>query len=211
MFDWQVSITAREDVPPFGPPLPSPPIFTEVRTHNGLFTYIIAINYNLVSNKQWCDIFPGSSAFVCRCHLVCFYWSDIHTYLSVAYWSVTDDALDFDFQGSVLREFLLTKLINAEISCYKAERFSRLEVTSHKITLKPILIFVSHSHTYSCVFLALYHFSYAHVHLSWKHCGLNYLPALSACWESRHSPASHSLKEGGVSQRPVGDSLKTLR
>ncbi|KAK1795491.1 hypothetical protein P4O66_010661, partial [Electrophorus voltai] len=55
---FQVSVTAREDVPPFGPPLPSPPIFTE---------------------------------------------------------------------GSVLREFLLTKLINAEISCYKAERFSRLE------------------------------------------------------------------------------------
>lgn len=34
MYDWQVSITAREDVPPFGPPLPSPPIFTEVRTHD---------------------------------------------------------------------------------------------------------------------------------------------------------------------------------
>ncbi|XP_053092586.1 rap1 GTPase-activating protein 1 isoform X6 [Pangasianodon hypophthalmus] len=55
---FQVSITAREDVPPFGPPLPNPPIFTE---------------------------------------------------------------------GSVFREFLLTKLINAEISCYRAERFSKLE------------------------------------------------------------------------------------
>lgn len=33
-------------------------------------------------------------------------------------------------QGSVLREFLLTKLINAEISCYKADRFSRLEVST---------------------------------------------------------------------------------
>lgn len=28
----------------------------------------------------------------------------------------------------MLREFLLTKLINAEISCYKAQRFSKLEV-----------------------------------------------------------------------------------
>ncbi|XP_040178077.1 rap1 GTPase-activating protein 1-like [Rana temporaria] len=26
------------------------------------------------------------------------------------------------------REFLLTKLINAEVSCYKAERFSKLQV-----------------------------------------------------------------------------------
>lgn len=43
-----------------------------------------------------------------------------------------NDALNFHFQGSVLREFLLTKLINAEISCYKAEIFSRLEVTIHK-------------------------------------------------------------------------------
>lgn len=32
------------------------------------------------------------------------------------------------FQQSLLREFLLTKLINAEISCYKAQQFSRLEV-----------------------------------------------------------------------------------
>lgn len=32
------------------------------------------------------------------------------------------------FQRSLLREFLLTKLINAEICCYKAQQFSRLEV-----------------------------------------------------------------------------------
>lgn len=29
-FPPQVSVTAREDVPPFGPVLPDPPIFTEV-------------------------------------------------------------------------------------------------------------------------------------------------------------------------------------
>lgn len=29
--DWQVSVTAREDVPPFGPPLPSPSVFKKVR------------------------------------------------------------------------------------------------------------------------------------------------------------------------------------
>ncbi|XP_026861720.2 rap1 GTPase-activating protein 2 [Electrophorus electricus] len=66
---FQVSVTAREDVPPFGPPLPSPPIFTE---------------------------------------------------------------------GSVLREFLLTKLINAEISCYKAERFSRLELRTRSSLLEAL-------------------------------------------------------------------------
>ncbi|XP_060942255.1 rap1 GTPase-activating protein 2-like [Limanda limanda] len=55
---YKVSVTAREDVPPFGPPLPSPAIFKK---------------------------------------------------------------------GPEFREFLLTKLINAELACYKSERFSRLE------------------------------------------------------------------------------------
>ncbi|XP_036394546.1 rap1 GTPase-activating protein 2 [Megalops cyprinoides] len=64
---YQVSITAREDVPPFGPALPDPPIFTE---------------------------------------------------------------------RSQFREFLLTKLINAEISCYKAERFSRLELRTRSSLLE---------------------------------------------------------------------------
>ncbi|KAK1163349.1 rap1 GTPase-activating protein 1 isoform X1 [Acipenser oxyrinchus oxyrinchus] len=54
----QVSITAREDVPYFGPALPDPPLFTE---------------------------------------------------------------------GSDLREFLLAKLINAEVTCYRAEKFKKLE------------------------------------------------------------------------------------
>ncbi|KAK1875224.1 Rap1 GTPase-activating protein 2 [Dissostichus eleginoides] len=55
---YKVSITAREDVPPFGPPLPSPAVFKK---------------------------------------------------------------------GPEFREFLLTKLINAELACYKSERFARLE------------------------------------------------------------------------------------
>ncbi|KAL4616748.1 rap1 GTPase-activating protein 1-like [Arapaima gigas] len=66
---FQVSITAREDVPPFGPALPDPPVFTET---------------------------------------------------------------------SHLREFLLTKLINAEISCYKAERFSRLELRTRSSLLEAL-------------------------------------------------------------------------
>lgn len=37
------------------------------------------------------------------------------------------------FQRSMLREFLLTKLINAEISCYKAQQFSRLEVEERTV------------------------------------------------------------------------------
>ncbi|XP_056301086.1 rap1 GTPase-activating protein 2 [Pseudoliparis swirei] len=66
---YQVSVTAREDVPPFGPVLPDPPIFTD---------------------------------------------------------------------SSLLREFLLTKLINAEISCYKAQRFSRLELRTRSLLLESL-------------------------------------------------------------------------
>ncbi|CAJ1062477.1 rap1 GTPase-activating protein 2 [Xyrichtys novacula] len=66
---YQVSVTAREDVPPFGPVLPDPPVFTE---------------------------------------------------------------------RSLLREFLLTKLINAEISCYKAQRFSRLELRTRSSLLESL-------------------------------------------------------------------------
>ncbi|KAM3601106.1 uncharacterized protein V6R79_007747 [Siganus canaliculatus] len=55
---YKVSVTAREDVPPFGPPLPNPSIFRK---------------------------------------------------------------------GPEFREFLLTKLINAELACYKSDRFARLE------------------------------------------------------------------------------------
>ncbi|XP_077595933.1 rap1 GTPase-activating protein 2-like isoform X2 [Stigmatopora nigra] len=55
---YKVSVTAREDVPAFGPPLPDPPIFKK---------------------------------------------------------------------GPEFREFLLTKLINAELACHKSVRFSRLE------------------------------------------------------------------------------------
>lgn len=55
---YKVSVTAREDVPPFGPPLPNPPIFKK---------------------------------------------------------------------GPELRDYLLTKLINAETACYKSDKFAKLE------------------------------------------------------------------------------------
>ncbi|XP_014896258.1 rap1 GTPase-activating protein 2 [Poecilia latipinna] len=66
---YQVSVTAREDVPPFGPVIPDPPLFTD---------------------------------------------------------------------RSQLREFLLTKLINAEIACYKAEQFSRLELRTRSSLLESL-------------------------------------------------------------------------
>lgn len=66
---YQLSVTARDDVPNFGPVLPNPPIFKD---------------------------------------------------------------------HSLLREFLLTKLINAEISCYKAEQFSRLELRTRSSLLETL-------------------------------------------------------------------------
>uniref|UniRef100_A0A3Q1JLG0 Rap-GAP domain-containing protein n=1 Tax=Anabas testudineus TaxID=64144 RepID=A0A3Q1JLG0_ANATE len=69
-----VSVTAREDVPPFGPVLPDPPVFKNC---------------------------------------------------------------------SLLREFLLTKLINAEISCYKAERFSKLELRTRSSLLESLQVELS--------------------------------------------------------------------
>ncbi|XP_077432714.1 rap1 GTPase-activating protein 1 [Vanacampus margaritifer] len=66
---YQISVTARDDVPPFGPVLPDPAVFTD---------------------------------------------------------------------HSLLREFLLTKLINAEISCYKAEQFSRLELRTRSSLLESL-------------------------------------------------------------------------
>ncbi|XP_051921107.1 rap1 GTPase-activating protein 2 [Hippocampus zosterae] len=66
---YQICVTARDDVPPFGPVLPDPPVFTD---------------------------------------------------------------------HSQLREFLLTKLINAEISCYKAEQFSRLELRTRSSLLESL-------------------------------------------------------------------------
>ncbi|KAM4726599.1 rap1 GTPase-activating protein 2-like isoform 1-T1 [Anableps anableps] len=67
---YQVSVTAREDVPPFGPPLPNPPVFRK---------------------------------------------------------------------GPEFRQFLLTKLINAELASYKSERFARLEERTRSALLDSLL------------------------------------------------------------------------
>ncbi|XP_055004996.1 rap1 GTPase-activating protein 2-like [Boleophthalmus pectinirostris] len=67
---YKVSVTAREDVPPFGPSLPRPPFF---------------------------------------------------------------------HKGSEFREFLLTKLINAERACYKSQRFARLEERTRAALLDSLL------------------------------------------------------------------------
>ncbi|KAK5936199.1 hypothetical protein CgunFtcFv8_027674, partial [Champsocephalus gunnari] len=67
---YKVSVTAREDVPPFGPPLPIPAVFKK---------------------------------------------------------------------GPDFREFLLTKLINAELACYKSERFARLEERTRAALLDSLL------------------------------------------------------------------------
>ena len=61
LFRYKISITARDDVPWFGPPLPTPAVF---------------------------------------------------------------------LRGVEFKEFLLTKLVNAENAAYKAEKFSKLEVSN---------------------------------------------------------------------------------
>uniref|UniRef100_A0A3B3UFM1 Rap-GAP domain-containing protein n=1 Tax=Poecilia latipinna TaxID=48699 RepID=A0A3B3UFM1_9TELE len=67
---YRVSVTAREDVPPFGPPLPNPAVFRK---------------------------------------------------------------------GPEFRQFLLTKLINAELASYKSERFARLEERTRSALLDGLL------------------------------------------------------------------------
>lgn len=49
---------------------------------------------------------------------MCEFWFDV----------VTFKRFVFFFQSPEFREFLLTKLINAELACYKSDRFARLEV-----------------------------------------------------------------------------------
>lgn len=80
----QVSVTARDDVPFFGPPLPDPAVFRKVSTHGCCWG-----GCPWVAPTQGCPLPP---------------------------------------QGPEFQEFLLTKLINAEYACYKAEKFAKLEV-----------------------------------------------------------------------------------
>lgn len=58
------------------------------------------------------------------------------------------------FQRSLLREFLLTKLINAEICSYKAQQFSRLEVKKelNSVINNKYSTFVSNIGLLSCPF-----------------------------------------------------------
>lgn len=107
-FPSQVSVTAREDVPPFGPVLPDPPIFTQVG--NEAIIYIM----NSIRNV-YIYFFPLLLFLVLGFVLFVFFFTFFPSHMNM-------------FKQSLLREFLLTKLINAEISCYKAQQFSRLEV-----------------------------------------------------------------------------------
>lgn len=84
------------------------------------------------------------------------------------------------FQRSLLREFLLTKLINAEISCYKAQQFSRLEVEEKTFYFCSLLV-DTQLHVLSCPVPPLL-WSSGLVHRSWKVCRLNSPPVPSAWW-----------------------------
>uniref|UniRef100_A0A8B9EUP9 RAP1 GTPase activating protein n=1 Tax=Anser cygnoides TaxID=8845 RepID=A0A8B9EUP9_ANSCY len=84
---YKVSVTARDDVPFFGPPLPDPAIFRKVSTHG------------------CCS---GVGGGIPR--------------------PAPTQGRPPPRQGPEFQEFLLTKLINAEYACYKAEKFAKLEV-----------------------------------------------------------------------------------
>lgn len=86
----QVSVTARDDVPQFGPPLPNPPVFKKVQS--------CTLNSGFHVSK---DIF---------CILLYLLSHSDHP------------------QSPEFRDFLLTKLINAELACYRSDRFAKLEV-----------------------------------------------------------------------------------
>lgn len=120
--DWQVSVTAREDVPPFGPPLPNPAVFRKVRCLQKLllwnFPFFVAACHipGFRLQKCWmrslgCTMNRGNK---------CVFW------LNICNWCV---------QGPEFREFLLTKLINAELASYKSDRFARLEVQTQQCSV----------------------------------------------------------------------------
>lgn len=49
-------------------------------------------------------------------------------------------------QGPEFREFLLTKLINAENACYKSDKFAKLEVSENIENWRelPVFLFLVH-------------------------------------------------------------------
>lgn len=51
----QVSVTAREDVPPFGPVIPDPPLFTDVRH----FIFTVLFYYFLKFGVSGTDVHTG--------------------------------------------------------------------------------------------------------------------------------------------------------
>ncbi|XP_069774378.1 rap1 GTPase-activating protein 1 isoform X7 [Narcine bancroftii] len=81
---YKVSVTARDDVPFFGPTLPDPAIFKKSKRKEQKFASM------------------------------------------------------FDKQGPEFQEFLLTKLINAEYACYKAEKFAKLEERTRRALLETL-------------------------------------------------------------------------
>ncbi|NXX19387.1 RPGP1 protein, partial [Podargus strigoides] len=91
---YKVSVTARDDVPFFGPPLPNPAVFRKVSTHG------------------------------------CCWWA--------CPWVAPAHGCPSSLQGPEFQEFLLTKLINAEYACYKAEKFAKLEERTRAALLETL-------------------------------------------------------------------------
>ncbi|MGH0115116.1 UNVERIFIED_CONTAM: hypothetical protein FKN15_070636 [Acipenser sinensis] len=157
---YEVSITAREDVPYFGPALPDPPLFTE---GSELREFLLAklINAEVscyraekfkklelqrkrhIGNDIVCLVYqeghvPFLPEIIASNFLHAFivvrrerggegYEVSITAREDVPYFGPALPDPPLFTEGSELREFLLAKLINAEVSCYRAEKFKKLE------------------------------------------------------------------------------------
>uniref|UniRef100_A0A7M4FCP2 RAP1 GTPase activating protein n=1 Tax=Crocodylus porosus TaxID=8502 RepID=A0A7M4FCP2_CROPO len=107
---YKVSVTARDDVPFFGPPLPDPAVFRKVRhrrpSHRPARARSSAWTAG-AGSAGWVEPKRAGGSRAQRGSGLTPSWAAP--------------------QGTDFQEFLLTKLINAEYACYKAEKFAKLE------------------------------------------------------------------------------------
>ncbi|RXM97304.1 Rap1 GTPase-activating protein 1 [Acipenser ruthenus] len=119
---YKVSVTARDDVPFFGPALPNPAIFKKgPEFHEFLLTKLINAEYACYKAEKFAKLEVSVTA------------RDDVPFFGPA---LPNPAI-FK-KGPEFHEFLLTKLINAEYACYKAEKFAKLEERTRTALLETL-------------------------------------------------------------------------